>query len=327
MARIAPVDRVEALVLVDNVTDVLSSAPAFVTREIARLGRRGVRRLSGECLCCAAFGLSLLVTAFDGDGAARTVLFDGGPDGYALARNADRLGADMGAVGAVVLSHGHFDHAGGLPEALRLVRAANGGRAVPLFLHPGMFRERGLRQPDGGVLPLARVPEPEEWAALGAEPVLVAGPQALLGGAFLLGGEIPRVTAYERGLPNQVARAGEGEPWEPDPLVTDERFLAVNVRGKGVVVFTACSHAGVVNVLTHARGLFPGERLHAVIGGLHLSGENEALIPETVRDLGGLGLDLVVPAHCTGWRAVNALERAFGDGVLVPAAVGKGFAL
>ncbi len=101
----------------------------------------------------------------------------------------------------------------------------------------------------------------------------------------------------------------------------------MHVRDKGLVVFSACSHAGIVNVLTHARACFPGVKLHAAMGGFHLSGPTEAIIPETVRDLHGFSLDLILPAHCTGWRAVNALVGAFGEAVLVPAAVGKLFSL
>lgn len=104
----------------------------------------------------------------------------------------------------------------------------------------------------------------------------------------------------------------------------DERFLVVRVRDKGLVVFTACSHAGVVNVLTHARATFPDTPLHAVMGGLHLSGAApEKVIPETVQGLTAFGLQMIVPAHCTGWRAVTALVNTFGDGVVAPAAVGK----
>ena len=106
---------------------------------------------------------------------------------------------------------------------------------------------------------------------------------------FYLSGEIPRVTSYETGLQNHVRRNANGE-WEADPLIMDERFLAVAVKGKGVVVFTACSHAGVVNVLTHARECFPDQKLYAVMGGFHLSGETERCIPETVRDIAGFGL-------------------------------------
>jgi hypothetical protein len=96
---------------------------------------------------------------------------------------------------------------------------------------------------------------------------------------------------------------------------------------RDLVVFSACSHAGIVNVMHHVHATFPDVHLHAVMGGFHLSGPTEAIIPETVRDLGTFGLDLMIPAHCTGWRALNALERAYGEKVVVPSAVGKRFTL
>jgi 7,8-dihydropterin-6-yl-methyl-4-(beta-D-ribofuranosyl)aminobenzene 5'-phosphate synthase len=106
----------------------------------------------------------------------------------------------------------------------------------------------------------------------------------------------------------------------------DERYLAVHVKGKGAVVFTACSHAGVVNVLKDARSVFGNVPLHAVMGGFHLSGEGvEDIIPDTVSDMRSFGLKRIVPAHCTGWRAVNALVNAFGAEMLVPSAVGRQF--
>jgi 7,8-dihydropterin-6-yl-methyl-4-(beta-D-ribofuranosyl)aminobenzene 5'-phosphate synthase len=102
----------------------------------------------------------------------------------------------------------------------------------------------------------------------------------------------------------------------------DERFVAVSVKGKGVIVFTACSHAGLINVLTHARDCFPHQALHAVLGGFHLAGANEHVIPETVEALHVFNLATIAAAHCTGWRAVSALSGEFGEAV-VPAAVGK----
>jgi 7,8-dihydropterin-6-yl-methyl-4-(beta-D-ribofuranosyl)aminobenzene 5'-phosphate synthase len=106
----------------------------------------------------------------------------------------------------------------------------------------------------------------------------------------------------------------------------DERFLAVHVQGKGLVVFTACSHAGLLNVLKEARRCFPRIPLHAVIGGLHLAGHGmEEIIPETVRDLAEFDLRWIIPSHCTGWRAVHALLSAFGEERVVPNAVGKKF--
>jgi len=316
-------ERLEILVIVDNVLDMLSSTPRFVQRETQVLRRFGMTRTAGECLCCASHGLSLLITAH-GPGGPRTMLFDGGPVDMSMARNAPRLGVNFAAIDAMMLSHGHWDHAGGLPQALSMLPE---GKRVPLYLHPGMFAERGMRQSDGGVLPMDPVPTPAGWAAMGADPVVSAEPLSVLDGLFQISGEIPRVTDYERGLPGQVARADENAAWVADELLMDERFLAVRLKDKGLVIFSACSHAGVVNVLHEARRLFPSEKLHAVMGGFHLSGENEALIPQTVRDLGGFGLDLIIPAHCTGWRAVNALERAYGEPMVVPAAVGKLFTL
>ena len=324
--RLSPVDRLEIQVLVDNVTDSLSSTPSFVTREWARLGQKGMRFLTGASLCCANHGLSLVITAHGPHG-PRTMLFDGGPVDYAVERNGTRLGIDFGSIEAAMLSHGHWDHAGGIPQALAMIRAANGAKPVPLYLHPGMFQERGGRQADGGVLPMDPVPSPAQWRNHGAEPVVTDQPVTCLDDLFFVSGEIPRLTSYENGLAGQVARPSEDAPWRPDPLMMDERFLAVHIKDKGLAVFSACSHAGIVNVLHHARDCFPGVKLHAVMGGFHLAGPAEAAIPETVRDLNIFGLDLILPAHCTGWRALNALERAFGESVVLPSAVGKVFTL
>ncbi len=107
----------------------------------------------------------------------------------------------------------------------------------------------------------------------------------------------------------------------------DERFLAVHIRDKGLVVFTACSHAGVVNVLLHARHSFPSVPLYAVAGGFHLSAANERIIPETVHDLGSFDLSVIAPGHCTGWRAIHALVNKFSEEVVTPSAVGKTYTL
>lgn len=326
MPELQPVDRLDIQVLVDNVTDSLSSTPSFVTREWVALQRRGMRIQAGGALCCANHGLSLIITTH-GPRGSHTILFDGGPVDYAVERNGVRLGVDFGGIEATMLSHGHWDHAGGIPRALGMILAANGNRPVPLYLHPGMFRPRAQRQPDGGVLPMDPIPTPAEWTQFGAEPVVTDAAQTCLDGTCFISGEIPRRTAYEKGVASQVCRLTDGADWTPDPLLMDERFLAVHVRDKGLVVFSACSHAGIVNVLHHARETFPDVKLHAAMGGFHLSGPTEAVIPETVRELGGFGLDLIIPAHCTGWRAVNALERAYGEKVVVPSAVGKRFSL
>ena len=317
-----PVDRVEILVLVDNATDMLSSTPSHVESEAAGLMRRGIRMMAGKCLCCAAHGLSCLVTAYRG-ATTHSVLFDTGPEEYSFERNVTRLGADLGMVESIVLSHGHWDHAGAMLLALSMVRSRNGGQKIPYYAHPGMFHSRAVKLPNGTVRRMEDIPSVKDLTAFGAEVIVTTKPQALHDDMFFVSGEIPRVTPYERGYPGQVRLMEDGQSWEPDELLMDERFLAVNVADKGLVVLSACSHAGIVNVLMHARDSFPGVPLHAAMGGLHLSGPNEAIIPQTVEGLRAFGLKTIAAGHCTGWRGMTALANAFGDKILAPTAVGK----
>jgi len=321
MLKLAQADRAEILILVDNVTDNLSSVPAYVETEMPRLWKRGLKLLSGRCMCCAAHGLACAVTVWRGD-TAHTLLFDTGPDDSVLGRNVERLGFDMGGIESIVLSHGHWDHSGAMLLALEMIQLSNGGRPVPTYMHPGMYRSRAMKAADGSMRPFADVPSQAQLEQAGALVVNAIEPQLILDDLYYVSGEIPRVTAFETGMQGQHRRTLDGQGWEPDPLVIDERFIAVSVKGKGVIVLTACSHAGVVNVMTHARDCFAGETLYGVLGGFHLSGGNERIIPETVAELRAFELKLIAAAHCTGWRAVNALADAFGDAV-APAAVGK----
>jgi 7,8-dihydropterin-6-yl-methyl-4-(beta-D-ribofuranosyl)aminobenzene 5'-phosphate synthase len=319
---IAEVDRLDIQILVDNATDMLSSTPSFVEHEGAGLMRRGIRMMGGKCLCCAAHGLSCLLTA-ERDGVRHTLLFDAGPEEYAFERNVTRLAADIGAVESIVLSHGHWDHAGAMLLALNMIRGRNGGKTIPYHAHPDMFRTRAVKMPNGSFRQMEDIPDIEALTSFGAEVTVTREPEALLDGMFHVSGESPRVTSFERGYPGQVRRTVDGKDWEADELLIDERWIGVNVQGKGLVVLTACSHAGVVNVLSHARDSFPDVPLYAVLGGLHLSGANEAVIPQTVDGLKEFGLSCIAAGHCTGWRAMVALANAFGDQVLAPSAVGK----
>lgn len=322
MAQLQPVDGVEILVLVDNVTDNLSSTPRFVETELSRMSRRGINLIAGDCLCCAAHGLSCLVTVRSGS-QTRTLLFDSGPEADTFSRNVQRLGADLSGVEAIVLSHGHWDHGGGMLRALDLIRGSNGGREVPYYAHPGMFRQRAAKLPDGRFRLMEDVPSVHALGVHGARPVVTTEPQVPLDGLAWVSDEIARVTPFETGLPGQHRRTDDGQGWEPDELLMDERCVVLNVRDKGLVVLSACSHAGIVNVVTHARASFPGVPIHAILGGLHLSGTNERIIPQTVEALRGFDIATIAAGHCTGWRAMTALANAFGDQRLVPLAVGK----
>jgi 7,8-dihydropterin-6-yl-methyl-4-(beta-D-ribofuranosyl)aminobenzene 5'-phosphate synthase len=134
-ATLKVADRVEVQVLVDNVTDQLSINPDGVLSELDCLMRAGMTTWGGDTVCCAHFGLSLVITAHT-NGKQHTVLFNTGPVGSTVERNGQRLGVDFGAIEGVSLSHGHWDHAGGLPRALELIRAHNRGHKVPFYVHP-----------------------------------------------------------------------------------------------------------------------------------------------------------------------------------------------
>jgi 7,8-dihydropterin-6-yl-methyl-4-(beta-D-ribofuranosyl)aminobenzene 5'-phosphate synthase len=314
-------DRLEILVLVDNTTDSLSTTPKHVIPEWAGLHAAGrLPTLSGEAICRAHHGLSLLLTAYVGE-ERHTLLFDAGPAGSTLTQNATILGVDWSGIEAVVLSHGHWDHGGGLLTAIETIARHRSPGQLDCFVHPGMFRQRGSRRPDGILLVQERLPDPERLGRAGATVVSTREAQTAVGGVFYVSGEIPRVTSYEVGLPGHVQRAADGS-WEDDPLIMDERFVSVHLKGRGQFVFSACSHAGVVNVLTHAREVFPSLPLYGVMGGLHLSGVTEKIIPDTVAGLKRFGLSVLAPGHCTGWRAMSLLAHEFGD-ELVPSAVGK----
>jgi len=322
MLEIAEVDSLEFLVLVDNVTDSLSSNPPDVLPEWSVLLTGGrLRVLAGSNICCAHHGLSVLLTATVG-GRKRTLLFDAGPAAATFQRNAEILDVDFAKIESVVLSHGHWDHAGGLIAAVESIARGRGSKSFTCYVHPGMFRQRATKRPDGQLYVNEMVPDPDRLAAAGAKVINTREPQSVADGAFYVSGEIPRLTSYEAGVPNHLTRSLDGTSWEADPLIVDERFVSVNVKGKGQFVFSACSHAGIINVLTHARSVFPSVPLYGAMGGLHLSGINERVIPQTVADLKQFGLKVLAPGHCTGWRALSQMAREFGN-ELVPSAVGK----
>jgi 7,8-dihydropterin-6-yl-methyl-4-(beta-D-ribofuranosyl)aminobenzene 5'-phosphate synthase len=182
-----------------------------------------------------------------------------------------------------------------------------------------------VRTPNGDVLPLQEVPAVQALRQGGYELHESSEREEILDGTFALSGEVPR-SSFERGLETQVRMTPSGT-WEPDPLVMDERFMLAHVRGKGLVVITGCSHAGVVNVCRHARELVPDTPFHALIGGLHLVYPNEDLIEPTITELRQFGFNVIVPGHCTGWRATHAFLAAFGEGMVDPMAVGSRISL
>jgi 7,8-dihydropterin-6-yl-methyl-4-(beta-D-ribofuranosyl)aminobenzene 5'-phosphate synthase len=262
----------------------------------------------------AEHGFSVLVSVAK-NGAEHHVLFDAGvsPDG--VVENMRRLDIDPGSIEAIVCSHGHFDHTAGLDGLARVLGPAN----MPVLIHPDFWRRRRI------VLPGR---EPREWPTTSRGALEGAGfdiiedrqPSFLFGGSVLVTGEVPRVTGYEPGFPLQDAWIGGR--WEPDPLVLDDQALIMNVAGGGLVVLTGCGHAGVVNITRYASLLTGSEPVYAVIGGFHLSGPVfEPLIPRVLDDLAAMSPAVLMPAHCTGWRAQHAMSARFPD-AYVPGTVG-----
>lgn len=314
-----PVDSVEILVLIDNVTDSLSSVPETFTHEWVNLHRAGMKQISGASQCCANHGLSLIITARRG-ATEHTMLFDAGPADFAVEYNASRLGRSMGQIEAIALSHGHWDHGGGIPAAIDLIRKDGNRGDLPVYLHPGMFRHRAFPLSSGDLIEIRDIATPDELTAQGAAPIVTDQPLSVLDNMFYVSGEIPRITPYETGFPGHISQLDDGT-WEDDPLLMDERYVAVNIAGKGLVVFSACSHAGIINVLRAAKRDFDDTPIHGLVGGFHLAGGNEKAIDQTVVDFEQFDIDLIMPGHCTGWRAINALELSYGPRV-VPIAVG-----
>jgi 7,8-dihydropterin-6-yl-methyl-4-(beta-D-ribofuranosyl)aminobenzene 5'-phosphate synthase len=325
MPQLRPVDRLVVDVALDNLSDSYSTKPPHVSPEFNNVMAAGARELSGPTLCCAQLGLALILTAHVGQ-RRHTLLFDAGPEGALFVRNCRNLGVRLADVEAIAISHGHWDHMGALLDALDSIVTVSPGRLVPCHVNEGMFLERAATLTTGHVAPFQPVPSPEALTAHGARVVSSDDARELGEGCFYLSGEIPRVSTFEKGRPDHLCRRSPGAAWEPDPLIMDERYLAVHVLGKGLLIFSACSHAGIVNVLLHAREAFPGIPLWGALGGLHLSGGGpERLISDTVAHLRQFGLRQIMPAHCTGWRAVHALLREFGESVVTPCAVGSRF--
>ncbi len=328
-------DALDLLVVVDNETDTLSSVDEGIPQipEVLQLAaRRAPDRVheGHECkvvmdqLCCACHGYSVLATARRGDEVHR-VLFDVGPYADVWLANAARLAIDLAGIETVFLSHWHYDHSGGLPRVIAAIATARAAAGLPppmVDLHPDRPDQRGLMTANGTLLLLATEPGFDELAAAGG--TLAKEGEAHAVAAFFYGsGAIPRVTAYETGLAGHHSfRDGR---LEPDPLIMDERFVAARVRGRGVSVLSACSHAGIVNACLGAQTAFPGAPIDVVLGGYHLAGKiMEQRIDDTTRDLADLVEPRVVaPGHCTGWRAKAALARRFAPGRYAPSVVGS----
>ena len=312
MDGLATLDSLSVAVLTDDVSDNYVSKTPFAVSEFANVVREGATVISGEALLCANLGFGLRLSSNVG-GQRHTLLFDTGPEGSIFLRNCRALGVRLGEVEAIAVTHGHWDHMAALPVTVdQIVR--QGGR-VTVHVNPGMFNERAVRLGNGQLVPVANVPLPKELEQRGATVFNNPDERLLLDGHFYYSGEIPRVTPFEKGRDDHFCRKSPDAAWEPDPFLLDERLLVAKVRGLGLIVFSTCSHSGIVNVCTYVRTLFPSTPIHTVMGGLHLGGVMERNIPDSVDGLRTFNIANIITGHCTGWRALHALATALGDTV------------
>jgi 7,8-dihydropterin-6-yl-methyl-4-(beta-D-ribofuranosyl)aminobenzene 5'-phosphate synthase len=254
----------------------------------------------------AEHGVSMLVTV-ERSGRRDTFLFDTGvsPDG--VLHNLNALELSLSDVRALVISHGHTDHTGGLSGML----ARYARWRLPILLHPDAFLKRRQVQPDGHEVNLIP-PSRQDLEREGIELLVERGPTFLLEDSVLITGQIPRTTPFEQGMPTQQAWIDNA--WRPDPWIHDDQAVVMHLRGKGLVVLTGCGHAGVINTIRGARALTGVEPIHALIGGFHLTGRIfEPIIDPTVKALKKIAPAVLVPQHCTGWKAQLALARSLPD--------------
>jgi 7,8-dihydropterin-6-yl-methyl-4-(beta-D-ribofuranosyl)aminobenzene 5'-phosphate synthase len=322
---IEPVDAVTVTTVMDNVSDIFmpdqGPAKRFGPGALGEHLRPAATMQSGGVfkVPLAEHGFSALVEITKAD-RRHHVLFDAGTSPDGVVDNMRLLGIDPSTLEAIVCSHGHFDHTTGIDGLIRTLGRAN----LPVLIHPHFWRRRRVLLPGR---------EPQELPTTSRGALQDAGfdiledrhPSFLFERSVLVTGEVARTTGYEPGFP--VQQAWLENRWSPDPMVLDDQALVIDVKDKGLVVMTGCGHAGVVNICRYAHRLTKERPLYAVLGGFHLNGPLfEPLIPQVCADLAAMQPRVVVPGHCTGWRAQHAMAARFND-AFIPNCVGTRFEL
>jgi 7,8-dihydropterin-6-yl-methyl-4-(beta-D-ribofuranosyl)aminobenzene 5'-phosphate synthase len=303
-----PVDSVEITTLYENIVDLGVTGGGPVERLRSNGSPLSSKLLADEQKTpfVGGHGLALLVKV-TGNGQTRSVLFDAGGSPRGLVHNLDCLEIRPNEWSCIVLSHGHWDHVLGLiglEERLGRMR-------MPLVLHPDAFHKRAIMSQTGQLEPSAYLSR-QGLANAGLQLTETEQPSLVLDGMVLVTGQVERTNDVETGWPAHFAE--RDGVMSPDPLICDDQAIAVNVRGKGLVVISGCGHAGIVNMVTYARALTGVETVHAVMGGFHLGPKvfHDRIDP-VIRMLLDFEPAVVAPAHCTGYRAAFTVYQQRPD--------------
>ncbi len=306
--KVKDADSVEILSLVDNSVDFLSAVNNPQVQSFRRWKRERHGKEWGKThmdLPLAEHGFSVLIRVVSGDKSS-CVLFDVGGTRRGMVENTERMDIDLSEVESIVLSHGHYDHFGGLVAAVKAV----GKTDLPIIVHENMFKTRGSANAKGAVRQYPDFPSEAELKP--ARLVSTTQPSLTADGTVCVTGEIPRRTSFETGYTQHKAFVKGA--WKSDPLIMDERAVAINVKGKGLVVVSGCAHAGIINTVNYAQEITGTEKVYAVLGGFHLAGKTfESRIQPTITELEKINPELIVPSHCTGWKAMCAMAKAFPE--------------
>jgi 7,8-dihydropterin-6-yl-methyl-4-(beta-D-ribofuranosyl)aminobenzene 5'-phosphate synthase len=231
------------------------------------------------------------------------ILFDTG-QGPSLRSNVPALGVDLAQTDVLVISHGHYDHTGGVEYALGLATRAK------VYCHPAAFQTRySVRDGKARSIGIPKRPERTLRRLPGERLHWVVGPTSVADGVWLTG-PIPRTAGFEdTGGPFYLDRAG----WRPDPL-EDDLALWIDTD-EGLVICLGCAHSGVANTIRYIRELSGAVKIRAIIGGFHLLNASAQRLERTVETLRNLDVPLIAPCHCTGKDASRALAEAIGERV------------